>query len=236
MSGESQLFNRPTFGTPRDGVFGDGHDRLEARLRACLVDEIDCGLIVCDGSGNVRLVNRSAERELASARLLSRGRERLVCHGTATPSLELAVRQAFLKARRQLVTLSQGSDRLVLLVAPLLTPGDDEPLVLLMLGRRGLCSALALEMLSSVHGLTLAERRVLAALLDEAAPRQIAAAHGVALSTVRTQITSIRNKLGVRSVEALLVRAAEVPQVPSALRQASPPMRLATPVAPHPAY
>jgi DNA-binding CsgD family transcriptional regulator len=218
MFGESVLSTCPTVDSPRDGGSFGGHDPIKERLRANLVDEIDCGLIVCDGDGSVRLVNRSAERELASARLLARGRDRLVCHGTASPSLE---------GRRQLVTLSLGNDRLVLLVAPLQPHGDDEPLVLVMLGRRGLCSALALEMLSSVHGLTLAERRVLAALLDETAPRQIAKAHGVALSTVRTQITSIRNKLGVRSVEALLVRAGEVPQVPSALRQAGPPMRLA---------
>jgi DNA-binding CsgD family transcriptional regulator len=235
MFGESVLSIRPTVDSLRGGGSLGGHDPTKERLRATLVDEIDSGLIVCDGNGNVRLVNRSAERELASARLLARGRDRLVCHGTASPSLEGAMRQAFLKGRRQLVTLSLGNDRLVLLVAPLQPQGDDEPLVLVMLGRRGLCSALALEMLSSVHGLTLAERRVLAALLDEAAPRQIAKAHGVALSTVRTQITSIRSKLGVRSVEALLVRAGEVPQVPSALRQAGPPLRLAGQAA-HPVF
>ena len=48
--------------------------------------------------------------------------------------------------------------------------------------------------------------------------RDIARTKGVELSTVRTQIASIRTKLGVRSVEALLLRAAEVPPVAPALR------------------
>ena len=39
-----------------------------------------------------------------------------------------------------------------------------------------------------------------------------------ALSTVRTQIQSIRNKLGARNIEGLLLRAAELP--PVALRLA----------------
>jgi len=90
--------------------------------------------------------------------------------------------------------------------------------VLVMLGRRQPCSELGLEMLAASYGLTLAERRVLGALVREASPREIAAQNAVALSTIRTQIQSIRIKLGARNVEGLLLRAAEVPPVASALR------------------
>src|SRR5690349_12095410 len=78
------------------------------------------------------------------------------------------------------------------------------PLVLLLLGRREPCSAIGLELFGTAHGLTLAERRVLAALLRDASPREVAAEHGVALSTIRTQILSLRAKLGARSIEGLL--------------------------------
>ncbi len=101
-------------------------------------------------------------------------------------------------------------------------------LLLQVLGRRQPCSALGLETLAGSYGLTLAERRVLGALVREATPRDIARQHAVALSTVRTQISSIRAKFGTRSIEGLLLRAAEVPPVASALRLAAstapPPM------------
>ena len=74
-------------------------------------------------------------------------------------------------------------------------------------------------MLSGVYGLTFAERRVLCSLVDDVSPRDIAASGGVSLSTVRTQIASIRTKFGVRNIEGVLIRAAEVPMVPSALRR-----------------
>lgn len=70
-----------------------------------------------------------------------------------------------------------------------------------------------------LYGLTLAERRVLGGLLAEGAPRQIAAVNGVALSTVRSHIKSIRDKFGVHSIESLLIRAAGVPPVTTAWRR-----------------
>ena len=45
--------------------------------------------------------------------------------------------------------------------------------VLVMLGRRQPCSELGLEMLAASYGLTLAERRVLGALVREASPRSL---------------------------------------------------------------
>lgn len=107
-------------------------------------------------------------------------------------------------------------------VLPFRPPGTEREYVLVVLGKRQLCSDLGLEMLATSYGLTLAERRVLAALVREATPREIAAAHAVALSTVRTQISSIRSKLGTHSIDGLLLRAAEVPPVAGALRRKAP--------------
>jgi hypothetical protein len=58
---------------------------------------------------------------------------------------------------------------------------------------------------------------VLAGLMQEEWPSEIAERHAVKLSTVRTQIRSIRAKFGTRSVEGRLLRAAEVPAMPPAL-------------------
>ncbi|NWG74115.1 MAG: hypothetical protein HXY24_05845 [Rubrivivax sp.] len=199
-------------------VFDDGGLDAAAigRLRAWVLDEIGIGLIVCDGGGGVRYANRCAEGELAAGGALQCVGAALRCAGGSTPPLAVAIAAARYKGHCQLVALAAGQ-RSMLAVVPLPQPAPAEPLVLVVLGRRALCSALGLELLSTGHGLTLAERRVLADLLGESTPREIAAAHGVALSTVRTQVASIRTKLGVHNVEALLHLVAEVPLVPGAL-------------------
>ena len=183
-----------------------------------LFDEIELGLIVCDGHGLLRFANQAASRELGSASLLLRSDGRLRQAAGTSGDLPGALRQAAQRARRSLVRLGHGGDRLMVSVLPFGPAQAGGQHVLVMLGRRQPCSELGLEMLAVSYGLTLAERRVLGALVREASPREIAAQNSVALSTIRTQIQAIRVKLGARNVEGLLLRAAEVPPVASALR------------------
>ncbi len=183
-----------------------------------LFDEIEFGLIVCDGDGLLRFTNQAAVRELSAARLLTRSDNYLRSAPGARGDLLAALRQAAQRGKRSLVRFDSGDDRLLASVLPCGQASNGSRHVLVMLGRRQPCSDLGLEMLASIHGLTLAERRVLAALVREASPRQIADRNAVALSTVRTQIQSIRVKLGARNIEGLLVRAAEVPPMAGALR------------------
>lgn len=189
-------------------------------LLCCLIDEIDSGILVCDGEGIVRLANQAARHELDEGRLLCWNGTAVACSAGEGGPLQRALRSAALQGRRQMVLLERAKDWLLTSVVPLPQGDGTEPLVLLLLGRREPCSAIGLELFGTAHGLTLAERRVLAALLRDASPREVAAEHGVALSTVRTQILSLRAKLGARSIEGLLLRAAGIPPVAAALRHA----------------
>ena len=180
-----------------------------------LFDQIGSGLVVCDGDGHIRMANRAARAELHAARLLHDNGGLLQRAAAAEGELATALRAAATKGRRSLVRLVAGSDRLHVSTLPL--AGDLGPLVLVVLGRRRACSELELELLAGSYGLTQAERRVLGGLIQEERPSEIAERHAVKLSTVRTQISSIRAKLGTRSVEGLLLRAAEVPAMPPAL-------------------
>jgi DNA-binding CsgD family transcriptional regulator len=191
-----------------------------AQLALALFDEIECGLIVCDGQGAMHFANQSARRELASQLLLQHGGGVLRRAPGGSGEFDTALRQAAQRGLRSLVRLAQGSDQLMVTVLPFRPQGVDTALVLVMLGRRQPCSDLGLEMLAGSYGLTLAERRVLGALVRQATPREIASANKVKLSTVRTQISSIRTKFGTRSIEGLLLRTAQVPPVASALRLA----------------
>ena len=188
-------------------------------LRTALLDELAIGLIVCDQYGHLQFVNPAADQELASERVLGRLGHSLRCTGTESSSLDGALRRAAGKGLRHLLILTHAADSLMVAVVPLAVDNGLEPLLMLVLGRRGACSVLGLEMLSGVYGLTYAERRVLCGLVADISPRDIAASGGVSLSTVRTQIASIRTKFGVRNIEGVLIRVAEVPMVPSALRR-----------------
>jgi DNA-binding CsgD family transcriptional regulator len=189
-------------------------------LSMAVLNQIEHGLIVCDHPGRVLFANQAAREELANGQFLRLDGAHLQRGTAASGSLELALRQAATRQRRALVRLSSGADQLLVSLVPLAARQDAPGEVLLMLGRRQLCSELGLELLAGSYGLTLAERRVLAALVRERTPREIAQEHAVALSTVRTQIAAIRAKLGARNVEALLLRAAQIPPVASVLRGA----------------
>ena len=187
-------------------------------LQAALLDEIALGLIVCDRHAMLRYANEAARRELADERVLRLCDGSLRCASGRSAALDAALRLAATKGRRQLLALTVAQDRLMVTLIPLAAVNGAEPLLLLVLGQRGACSTLGLEMLAGAYGLTFAERRVLGGLVGDVSPRDIADAGGVSLATVRTQIAAIRTKFGVRNVEGVLIRAAEVPMVPSALR------------------
>ena len=57
------------------------------------------------------------------------------------------------------------------------------------------------------------DAQTLRALVDNGTAREIAAMHGVSIATVRTQIQAVREKLGARSIDALLLQAAALPPV-----------------------
>jgi DNA-binding NarL/FixJ family response regulator len=61
------------------------------------------------------------------------------------------------------------------------------------------------------HALTSAEALVLGALCQGRAPRDIAVERETRLSTVRTQIASIKSKTGACSIRELLSRVAMLP-------------------------
>lgn len=201
-----------------DDAPGSGTRTRDWLLHASLMDVVDFPLIACDASHGVLYANRAAELELARGSVLALRGARLVCPGTGGEDLATAIREATTRRCRRLVSLVNGDDALTACVLPLpMNDGAAAPAAVVLLGRRAACSPLALQMLATAHGLTYSEQRVLAGLIERSRPRQIARAHGVAMSTVRTQLCSLRAKLGAHTLEELVLRAAEMPPVPAAM-------------------
>ena len=81
-----------------------------APLPLAVFDEIESGLIVCDGDGTLRFVNLAARQELAANRLLRRDGDRLRRAARAAGEFETALAAAQ-RGRRTLLRLEAGSDR-----------------------------------------------------------------------------------------------------------------------------
>lgn len=196
--------------TPKSAIGGG--------FAVALMDAIECGLIACDGDGRLLHANRAARREIGPGRALCLVGGRLRCGDALDSVLANAVKDAALRGRRRLFWVGVGDGRQMVVTMPVdAADGSGLPAVLVILGRRNLCSPLGLEMLALRHGLTLAETRVLGGLIETRAARQIAQDHGVRLCTVRTQIQAIREKVGARNIEELLLRVAQVPAITSGL-------------------
>lgn len=185
-----------------------------AQVLAAVLDAIDYGVLLVDHERVLHHVNRLGRGHLrrGDALRLDEGRLALSAAG-ATSALVQALRSA---VERGLRTTLQLGPHLAMAVIPAagLAPGVHS-MAALLLSRHGLCTPLALDAFARQHGLTVAENAVLHALARDETPEDIAAAHGVALSTVRTQVVSIRAKTGTRSTRDLLSRLARVPPLVS---------------------
>lgn len=188
-----------------------------------MLDEIDYGVLVMDERGRIQHTNHLARHELASARLVvSRGSglQGNIPEHTALiqQGLELA-----LKGQRKLVLLEEGDHELSLAFIPLSHPLESEtPTVLVLMQRQSTCDNLAVRMFARSKGLSPSEESVMIGLCRGLGVPDIAREHGVAESTVRSQVKSLREKTGCCSIRKLMQRVNSLPPVVPALRIITP--------------
>lgn len=196
---------------------------LEGSMLLRMLDEVDHGMLVIDAHCQLRHANHLARHALSSARFI-------VCHGhmlmgskTAyTEQIDLALKHA-IKGHRQMISLKDTDTELTLAFVPLSHALEsDTPTVLVLLSRQNACENLAVRMYARAHQLSPSEEAVLIMLLTGCTIPDIAEEHGVALSTVRTQIKALRCKTGCSSIRMILQRVNSLPPVMSALRSIAP--------------
>lgn len=193
---------------------------------AATFDEIDYGMVLLNDSTQVMHVNHAARAELDGQHPLQLvGRELRARRPQDAAPLHEALRAAGKRGLRKLVTLGEGSHRLSVSVVPLVASAgnDGDTTTLVMLGKRHVCEALSVQGFARSHGLTGAETRVLVSLCNGAPPGEVAAQVGVAISTVRTQIGSIRQKTGAESIRDLVRQVAVLPPLMGVLRMGTCP-------------
>jgi DNA-binding CsgD family transcriptional regulator len=193
-----------------------------------MLDEIDYGMLMVTGDGQVNYFNHAAQLELDGTHPLQMLGRMLRAQRPQDVAPLYDALAAAQRGLRRLLTLGEGDQRISVSVVPLPRAeggsGDDgaehrQPLVLLVLGKRQVCEQLSVQGFARSVGLTPAETRVLEQLCAGLRPEDIRRRQGVAISTVRTQIGSIRAKTGAASIRELVRQVAVLPPLVGALRQ-----------------
>ncbi|MEY4748146.1 MAG: hypothetical protein RIQ60_360 [Pseudomonadota bacterium] len=191
-------------------------DSMIVGLMRRVLDELDYGVVMVDAQGDVSFFNRTARGDHASAGLqnLAVGDRLTAATLVETQELQRAIRDAALLARRSLVRLGTGM-RHCIAVVPLSSEVsvDGNGQALLLFGRRQVCAPISIAFFARTFGLTPTEGQVLEALCQGEPPARIAARNGVAVSTIRTQLTAIRQKTQTGSLRELVRQVSTLPPI-----------------------
>jgi DNA-binding CsgD family transcriptional regulator len=187
------------------------------------LDEVDYGMLLVGPGAQVVHCNYAARVELDEQHPLQLIRGELRARNAHdSAALLAALRNATQRGLRKLLTVGRETQRVGISLVPLAhEPGDRAANALVILGKRKVCEHLSIQAFALDHDLTAAETRVLVCLCDGDQPAQIAVQLGVAISTVRTQIGSIRLKTGAGTIRALVQQLASLPPLMGTLRGAS---------------
>ena len=188
---------------------------------AAALDELDYGILLLSNGLGTFYVNYAAKVELDGTHPLQLVGSMLHARlpQDAAP-LRHAVDQASARGLRRLLTLGERQHQTSVSIVPLGDGGPAAGAVLIVLGKSAVCESLSMEGFARAHGLTCAETRVLIELARGTRPSDIACQLGVAISTIRTQIGSVRTKTGAPSIRALLRQLSVLPPLKGILREA----------------
>jgi DNA-binding NarL/FixJ family response regulator len=180
---------------------------LQTALHAIALD-----VMVVDVEGRLLYANRSAQAELAAGTAFRLRGTRICC---ATESQQEALARALqgvLIGRRSMIELGSGLHGRMHAVIPMQPEEPGQPAqALLLSGVRDPFGPVTLTLFAKVAGLTASERDVLISLCRGLAANDIAAQREVCISTVRTQIVSIREKVGARTVTQMIRKISALP-------------------------
>ncbi len=196
-----------------------------------MLDEIDYGMLLVDADARVLFVNHAARHELDGDHPLQLLGQQLRAHRAQDVAPLYDALAAAQRGLRKLVTLGEGEHRVSISVVPLPCAADGPTIhelspraalasqtTLLVLGKRQMCAQLSVQGFARSMSLTPTETRVLEMLCAGVRPTEVATRQGVAVSTVRTQIGSIRAKTGAGSIRELVRQVALLPPLVGALR------------------
>lgn len=192
------------------------------RLMACVLDEVDYGLMLLSADGLVVHANHAALRELGSSHPLElRSRRLRTRDAQEQPAFSDALEGARRRGVRSLLNLGTGSAKVGLSIVPLPLPLSSRgggQAVLMTLQRAQLVESLSVGAFARAHHLSQREQEVLTALCEGLRPTQIAERMGVAVATVRSHVHNLKEKTHSGSMVELVKQVALLPPMVTALK------------------
>ena len=216
--------DRPTLQPPASPPLAPRAPSAVSAMLAAMLDEVDYPMLLVSAGLALAYSNKAGRRRLADSAVFCPTATALRLRDAADhAALGRAVAAACQQGLRTMLQVRDASGRSdgpsSIAIVPV-QHGAGSPWALLTLAKPALCEQLSVQGFGRAHGLTASELRVLDALCTGRTPRAVASDHGVLLSTVRTQITSLRAKCGARDIRELLRRVAELPPLVNVLQAA----------------
>lgn len=184
-------------------------------LESCLqnaLHELALDVMVVDVQARLVYANRSARAELDLGDTLMLHEGHLRCSSVHQHDTLAQALQAATHGRRSMFELGSGAAARMHAVIPLpATPTEAAPIALLLAGARQPFGPVTLTLFAKAAGLTASERDVLIALCSGLAVTDIARQREVCISTIRTQVSSIREKFGVRTLTEVIRKVSGLP-------------------------
>jgi DNA-binding CsgD family transcriptional regulator len=184
-----------------------------------VLDEIDYGLVIVATDGAMRYANQLGLKELLDNGALQLTQGRVQARHAADQAALATALGDVRRGLRKLVSARHEGTQTSVAVIPV--AGADEPggaVALLVFGKRHSNETLSVDFYARTHSLTGAETNVLKAMCSGLKPKEIARRQGVAISTVRSHICSIRVKTQTGSIRELLGRVAVLPPITPAVK------------------
>ena len=186
-------------------------------LMRCMLEHVDYGLaLVHIGTRRLDFANTPAMLAMRGPGASSSGLHLMegridTLHGRDARQLDHVLTLAR-NGVRGLLNLATQAAKTTVAVVPLASPASHDT-ALLLFARRQLCDGSTMALYARSCGLTAAESKVLGSVCSGLRPQQIALHHNVQVSTVRSQLSSIRQKTRSGSVRELLETIARLPPI-----------------------
>lgn len=186
-------------------------------LLCAVLDEVDYGLLLVTPDARLLHANRAALAHLADDHPLALDGAQLHVRCEANAARLRDAVDAGVRGLRRLLQLDHGGDDVTVAVVPVAPLDDGAAAVLLVLGKRHVSQDLSIDWFARTKGLTCSETGVLKLLCEGLDPKEIAVHQGVAISTVRTQISRIREKTEAAGIRDLLRQVVVLPPMVGAM-------------------
>ena len=184
-------------------------------LMQCVLEQMDYGLaLVHTRTWQIRFANRLAHASMRAAN--GQGSGLCVLDGrlsTVLPTDAEQLENALCRAQsgvRALISLGGKDHTTSVAVVPLTAP-NTQPYALLVFAKQQLCDSSTVALFARERGLTGAESNVLASICSGKRPAEIASQLGVQISTVRSQLRSIRVKTRCDTIRQLVETVSILP-------------------------